>query len=698
MAKSTVVKPESEYYDIFIVHCSEDNAKAEIINNELKKVGKKTFAHYKEGAEFPAGRPVFDNIIHAVNYSKIVLLLLTKKALESNWVSFEVLISLEKSHRENALCVRLVFQGVSDEEKQDFLKGPLHLIPSVDLDFNDKDWLDKLVANIDNEVKMAELLPGGNVAHGLVYNHYIGYLAYVLPATKENVTKSEYFSTGKFSKKYFIVIPESCTIQPLDGQHGDILIEKMDRTIDMDVTHGDKRRKYSPVVYKVTKKGVDETYYFTGDVPFILATMSKMKEQGFADIDIHLQWIRFCKTLQELVEHRSPNNKCRGTAHIIDYNDKKGSFAPLLWDALVDEFKELIPAEEKQKVRQAKGKLSEDKDNTVTATITYFDDSTEDQGAAYDIQEFLKTKSVQFGNGNGGTSKLQDLQKSRWKIFILSEIGVQNNEMSVFFDSAIEASVSDNLVQVIPVLAKGSDLCKLPYRFRWTTLLKQCEPDYLEKLWKVMQDEKTMTDFLPAGVVYEGLAYAFLMNYMCFNLTYETPSGRDFDERFLDGITKYCKEEDCICVPKVFVIVPKTCCVPAPGTQFEREVHLGALEPIVLGPRKYFLQFYMMTLSNGQKVCYAREYATPAIALHDMANGIAFAGLDKHQMNVQAKKFAEFSNEIMQNQEFNTKFRMVHKRCTIVYFDDEDIGREGVITVLEKELLNCIKDKNILKV
>lgn len=52
-----------------------------------------------------------------------------------------------------------------------------------------------------------------------------------------------------------------------------------------------------------------------------------------------------------------------------------------------------------------------------------------------------------------------------------------------------------------------------------------------------------------------------------------------------------------------------------------------------------------------------------------MANSIPFAGLDKLQMNEQARLFAEFSNRIMQNSEFNAKVGKVSEKCSIIYFD-----------------------------
>ena len=69
-----------------------------------------------------------------------------------------------------------------------------------------------------------------------------------------------------------------------------------------------------------------------------------------------------------------------------------------------------------------------------------------------------------------------------------------------------------------------------------------------------------------------------------------------------------------------------------------------------------------------QKICYAREYATPAIALHEMSQ-LPFAGVSKQAMNEQAEKFAQFSEEIMRNEIFKEKIGIIQDKCEMVYFD-----------------------------
>ena len=51
----------------------------------------------------------------------------------------------------------------------------------------------------------------------------------------------------------------------------------------------------------------------------------------------------------------------------------------------------------------------------------------------------------------------------------------------------------------------------------------------------------------------------------------------------------------------MYVIVPESCEFPPPGTQFENEEHIGPLEPIVMGTRKYFLQLYVLTITSPGK-------------------------------------------------------------------------------------------------
>lgn len=679
-----MAEKESERFNVFIVHKSEDQDTAELINKGLREKGLRTCAHYED---FKFGKSVFDNILGAISHSDTVLILLTKNALKSSWVSFEVLMSLEKSQREGHMCLRILFVDVTEAEKKTFMRGTLELIPEITVDFNKEKWQDNLVEKINEKFEMRNLLPAGNVAHGLVFNYYIGYLAYVLPETAKTVEGCEYFKDNedRFSNKFFVMIPDSCKVKPPEvGQHGNYTIEKMPKALEIAVEHGGKKRTYNPAVYKITRKATSEWYYFTGDSPFILNTMSKMKEMGFADIDLDLQVNRFRLTLMELVQHRN-NIQCNETASFVRYNDDEGSLAEGLWNAL-DEAASSVD-QGSANITRKEGKIN----TSQTATITYAQDTDQDRRLAAELEECLQKHNVTFTNG-GNKMHFEVLRKARWNIFVLSEKSVEDPFMYMQYDAAMTASITADQIQVIPILASGSNIKNIPSKYTWATLLKQDEPNYLDKLWKTMQDDgMKMSEKLSAGDVYEGLAYSYLINYIPFNLTMKTKTGRDFMQRFTDARDKF--SAGCVVVPKVFVIVSKSCSFPPPGYKFEREELLGEMEPVEQGFRKYGLQFYRMTMKDGKQVCYSREYATPAVALHDMAN-LPFAGITSEQKTEQVQKFASLCRQIMDHKTFNEQIGDVKDKCEVVYFDDEvqgSKGLDGMITKLEECLVESIR-------
>lgn len=67
---------------------------------------------------------------------------------QSSWVSYEILLSLEKSQRESYMCCRLCMVGISEVERDRFQTGELKHIPSVIVDFNDHTWADQLLNSI----------------------------------------------------------------------------------------------------------------------------------------------------------------------------------------------------------------------------------------------------------------------------------------------------------------------------------------------------------------------------------------------------------------------------------------------------------------------------------------------------------------------------------------------------------------------
>ena len=84
---------------------------------------------------------------------------------------------------------------------------------------------------------------------------------------------------------------------------------------------------------------------------------------------------------------------------------------------------------------------------------------------------------------------LQVLDRSRWNIFVFSKEALADDMFKHQFDAAINASINDDQMQVIPVLSKGLKLEDVPSYYKWVTLLSADEPGYIEKLWKVMNSK-----------------------------------------------------------------------------------------------------------------------------------------------------------------------------------------------------------------
>ena len=153
-------------YDVFLVHSSEDEKIAHDIDVALIENGLKTYAHYRSEEDgFSVGKFVTDNIRHAVQNSRLVLILVTSNAVTSRWVTFEIVLSIEKSFVEDSMCVRLVFQGMSDEEIKQFKTGDIEYIPYYVLDFDNEAWKTDLVEKINGKSYKSKSLSCDNHIH-----------------------------------------------------------------------------------------------------------------------------------------------------------------------------------------------------------------------------------------------------------------------------------------------------------------------------------------------------------------------------------------------------------------------------------------------------------------------------------------------------------------------------------------------------
>ncbi|XP_077865772.1 stimulator of interferon genes protein-like, partial [Saccoglossus kowalevskii] len=100
-----------------------------------------------------------------------------------------------------------------------------------------------------------------NVAHGLAWSYYFGYLKIILPELENTIAKSQYndsMKAGELLPKLFIIIPENCIIPANVAieDHGRMKFENQLPPLYVDRA-GVKGRPYVNSVYQVEdSKGI----------------------------------------------------------------------------------------------------------------------------------------------------------------------------------------------------------------------------------------------------------------------------------------------------------------------------------------------------------------------------------------------------------------------------------------------------------
>ncbi|VDI25582.1 Hypothetical predicted protein [Mytilus galloprovincialis] len=132
-----------------------------------------------EEEDLQPGTHVLPAITGLVDKADKTLLFISENSLGSSWCSFELLISLEKSQRTNRLAVVLLLHKI--EESQLPHIAVLQEARKIHFDEHNDEWVREVVEGLRETKTIGDIMPAGNVAHGLVWSHYSGFLQYVLP-------------------------------------------------------------------------------------------------------------------------------------------------------------------------------------------------------------------------------------------------------------------------------------------------------------------------------------------------------------------------------------------------------------------------------------------------------------------------------------------------------------------------------------
>ncbi|XP_017564639.1 stimulator of interferon genes protein [Pygocentrus nattereri] len=162
-----------------------------------------------------------------------------------------------------------------------------------------------------------------NVAHGLAWSFYVGYLKLVLPELEKQVRK-HYSETGEVlsSVRLHILLPLSAAATTrLEEVDRNVLFHQNLPELQLDRA-GVRRRVYKHSIYKITDQN-KEDYYCVAEYATPVLTLYQMSQDsyaGFSASDRRQQVLLFYTTLRHILE---TSLECRNRYRLILLDDEQ---------------------------------------------------------------------------------------------------------------------------------------------------------------------------------------------------------------------------------------------------------------------------------------------------------------------------------------------------------------------------------------
>uniref|UniRef100_A0A8C4HYE1 Stimulator of interferon genes protein n=1 Tax=Dicentrarchus labrax TaxID=13489 RepID=A0A8C4HYE1_DICLA len=164
-----------------------------------------------------------------------------------------------------------------------------------------------------------------NVAHGLAWSFYLGYLRLVLPRLEESIAAfsatHQASKLGRGSRKLLILVPLNANIShKLEDE--DDRISFFDNLPNNEIDRaGVRGRVYKHSVYRVLdeQKKAHECVVEYATPLLTLYSMSQETSAGFGEPERRQQVLLFYRTLQDILEH---SLECRNRYRLILLNDE----------------------------------------------------------------------------------------------------------------------------------------------------------------------------------------------------------------------------------------------------------------------------------------------------------------------------------------------------------------------------------------
>ncbi|XP_052105593.1 uncharacterized protein LOC127738397 isoform X2 [Mytilus californianus] len=685
----------------FISHSNKFEDRHLVNEVVIPKLKKKGIIIYEQD-ELQPGTHVLPAITSLVDKADKTLLFISENSLGSSWCSFELLISLEKSQRTNRLAVVLLLHKI--EESQLPHIAVLQEARKIHFDEQNDEWVREVVEGLRETKTIGDIMPAGNVAHGLVWSHYAGLLQYVLPELEKTVKESEWYKSlteevrKKVSCKFYELVPRTCAVK-YDIPKEDDNIKNV-KTFKLEVMRSGNYRIIFLKMYSITIG--QETCYCVCEFPSVIGTMKVMEdnqlarfshaypgevreEEGpttaaqFTTEDKKLQLGRFYYTMNSTLNHF---DDCKDTARVLLYNDEKKKISDVLMEAIKKDLKEENFQEKKFKEGNQPPQIdrleSEEELQYEYQVYVAYTDHHEDKQKAQQIMDHLREKRIadsdildadSFLPGSPWSHKLKAAScKCRWFIFLLTKNALKDKSLNYNVISALGDSIYRRKVRVIPVV-DSCDHLFIPEALRWITYIPfDINGRHLESLYSIVSGRDIPMEtqmVLPAGDVAYGLAWGYVTNYLMKILP-----------EVLKGISPVFEEKavkDFRCPHKLFIVIPKSCSAGDvlndkqndPG-RIENFSKTAAVYPF--GPdRAFHCNIYKVSPSSfnmNEGLYFVGQYAAPVTCLREMKTW-NIAGVNLETMASEAKRFYEIVSQLMRN-----AVPEKAQFCEFIYYDD----------------------------
>ncbi|OWF47889.1 uncharacterized protein LOC110453777 isoform X3 [Mizuhopecten yessoensis] len=310
-------------YHAFITHCEADLVFA---MNLLKQIEQHHFRCIFAKRDFNVGAAVIDNIANAISSSRRTVLVISKASLRSQWCKYEMLAAIDDTHRNNRISfIPILLHNVKDDD----LPHPLRFVTYIHAG-KDKDYLHKLLrALAAPDEDWEDHIPAGNVAHGLAWSYYFGYLKFLLPGMDKRIECSKHWKTDstkrRMCKKILLLYPSSChcRLRRLDEDSSGRITHEGEVELLQDRA-GVVGRVYKNTVYSVVSKE-GKKFYFVGEYVTCIRTMYEMEQSGIAGLkpdDTRLLSTKFLITIKQILDR---DKDCTNMYRIIFYEDSDQS-------------------------------------------------------------------------------------------------------------------------------------------------------------------------------------------------------------------------------------------------------------------------------------------------------------------------------------------------------------------------------------